>query len=121
MHLKIGLKMPWLNIFFKEETIVNALYKMAEGNKILFEVYPGLINKPKKVRDVRRYGDLNDITYAKFKNLAIENNFIIQNFETLGTRDLKVIAGIIRRIPGIKNSILADVFSTGASAILIKK
>lgn len=121
MHLKIGLKMPWLNIFFSEKTIINVLYKTALEKKYLFDVYPGLANKPNRVRDVRRYGDLNEITYTKFKKMANESGFIILNFETLATKDIRFFAALIRRIPLIRNSVLADVFSTGASAVLLKK
>ena len=121
MHLKIGLKMPWLNIFFSEKTIVNALYKTALENRYLFDVYPGLVNKPNRVRDVRRYSDLNEITYAKFKRMADESGFTVLNFETLATKDIKFFAALIRRIPLVRNSVLADIFSTGASAVLLKK
>jgi 2-polyprenyl-3-methyl-5-hydroxy-6-metoxy-1,4-benzoquinol methylase len=120
MHLKVGLKLPWLNIFFSQKTIVNALYKKAQKQPILFDVYPGLKNRPNHARDVRPYGDLNDITYTKFKKMALESGYTINSFETIATKDIKLFAAIIRRIPFVRNSILADIFSTGARAILIK-
>jgi len=121
LHLKVGLKLPWSNLFFSEKTIVQALYRLAQKDNYLFEAYPGLKNKPDKVRDVRKYGDLNDITYSKFKKMASEVGFEIVLFKTISSQGTKIPAAIIRRLPFIRNSIFADIFSIGARAILIKK
>lgn len=121
LHLKTGLKVPWSNLFFSERTIVQALYKLAEKDSSIFQAYPGLKNKPLKVRDVRAYGDLNDITYKKFKKMALEEGFEIESFNTIAPKGIKLIAAIIRKIPIIRHSLLADIFSTGAKAVLVKK
>jgi ubiquinone/menaquinone biosynthesis C-methylase UbiE len=120
LHLKTGLKVPWTNLFFSERTIVRVLYRLAEENNELFIAYPGLKDKPEKVRNVRAYKDLNDITYNKFKEMAKESGFRIKYFHTVYPNTLKFHAALIRKIPGLKNSVLADIFSTGASSILEK-
>ena len=67
LHLKHGLKLPWANLVFSEKTICEAMQRLANDDPRLFDYYPGLRNNPQRVRDVRRYHDLNDITYKQFK------------------------------------------------------
>ncbi len=121
LHLKTGLKVPWTNLFFSEKTIVRALYRLAEDDPSLFDAYPGLRGIPTTVRDVRKYKDLNDITYKKFRLMAKENGFRVESFKTHAPKGIKLIAAFVRRVPFLRNSIVADIFSTGASAILVKK
>jgi ubiquinone/menaquinone biosynthesis C-methylase UbiE len=116
LHLKHGLKLPWANLLFSERTIIRAMYRLAEGEPRLYEWYPGLAGKPNRVRDLRRYGDLNDITYSQFKKMAARTGFRVDSFSPYGTRLGKVLA----RLPLFGDSILADVFSTGATAYLKK-
>ena len=120
LHLKFGFNIPWLNLLFSEKTIINVLYRFAEENPDLFLIYPGLKDKPENIRDVRRYKDLNDITYSKFKLMAAEAGFKLESFQTLTPRDMRFIAAMIRRVPFVKNSKLTDIFSTGARAVLQK-
>jgi SAM-dependent methyltransferase len=117
LHLKNGLKMPWANLFFSEPTILRALRRMAADDPFLFELYPGLKEAKSRVRDVRRYKDLNDITFRKFKRMAGEEGFRVAWFRPLSTP-----AGeLLRFVPGLKSTILADIFSQGASAYLVKE
>jgi ubiquinone/menaquinone biosynthesis C-methylase UbiE len=119
LHLKNGLKMPWANLFFSERTICKVMIKLIEENPHLKEIYAGYINKPTKVRDLRRYNDLNTITYSSFKKMAIDVGFEIEQFQVFGSP--RIISGLIRKLPILRNSILGDVFSVAASSVLIKK
>lgn len=117
LHLKHGLKLPWANLFFSERTIVKTMRRLAQHNPQIWEDYPGLAGAPQKVRDLRRYKDLNDITFAKFKAMARRTNFEIESFRPLAT----VVGMMLGRTPVLKRSVLADIFSIGASACLRKK
>lgn len=121
LHLKNGLKVPWANIFFSERTIVGALYRLAKDDPKLFEAYPGLKSKPSRVRDVRAYKDLNDITYRTFREMAEKTGFTVKLFKVLYPNSLRLPAFIIRKTPFLRDGILGDVFSTGAMAILEKQ
>ena len=80
--------------------------------------YPGVENNPKKVRDLRRYKDLNDITHGKFKKMAKKAGFEIVSFEK---RPAPYLLGkICNSIPLIKDSLITDVLSVNAGAILRK-
>lgn len=117
LHLKNGLKVPWLNLFFSEKTIIEALRLRAEKYPELHESYPNLKNNPKTVAELRTYGDLNDITYRKFKKMARESGFRVKWFRYYPTP----FGRIVNRIPFIKHGFWSDVFSTGAGSILEKK
>lgn len=116
LHLKHGLKLPWANVFFSERTIIRAMHRLADADPKLYELYPGLANDPRRVRDLRPYGDLNDITYGRFKAIAARAGFRVESFFRYGTRLGKVLS----RLPLVRNSIVTDIFSTGASAYLRK-
>ena len=120
-HVKSSMKLPWIQWFFSDLTIINVLKHKAELDPKLYDAFPGLKNNPIKISEIRRYNDLNDISYKKFKEMAIKNGFEISYFETVSHNNLKVIRSLIRRIPFLNNSIFSDIFSTGAKAILIKK
>ncbi len=116
LHLKHGLKMPWSNLLFSERTIIRALRRLADASPELLETYPGLLNNPQRMRDVRRYKDLNDITYRKFKAMAARVGFRVESFRVYGAG----IGKIFSRVPGLRNSVVMDILSTGASAVLRK-
>jgi ubiquinone/menaquinone biosynthesis C-methylase UbiE len=116
LHLKHGLKMPWANIVFSEKTILRVLARLAEDDPKLHTIYPGLAGSPQAVRDVRRYRDLNDITYAKFQQMAVRVGFTVTQFSP----HAYLPGRIARKLPGLKNSVLVDVCSTGATALLTK-
>jgi 2-polyprenyl-3-methyl-5-hydroxy-6-metoxy-1,4-benzoquinol methylase len=115
LHLKHGLKLPWANLVFSERTILGALDLQARKRPELFEIYPGLADRPQRVRDVRRYGDLNDITYGSFRELAIECGFRIRDFRVHSTLTGKILR---RLFPKLESTIVFDVLSTGAAAVL---
>lgn len=117
LHLKHGLKLPWANLLFSERTIVRAMHRMAADNPVLLEVYPGLANNPQRVRDLRRYGDLNDITYREFKNMAGRIGFKVSSFKANTTK----LGRVLTQVPFLKSSILTDILSLGAAAYLEKK
>lgn len=116
LHLKNGLKVPWANLFFSEATIVRTMRRLAADNPTLLDIYPGLADGAETVRDLRRYKDLNDITFAKFKEMAARTGFKVASFRPFPTR----IGHVVQRTPGIRNTLLADIFSQGAKASLRK-
>jgi ubiquinone/menaquinone biosynthesis C-methylase UbiE len=116
LHLKNGIKMPWANLVFRERTIVRAMQRLAAENPTLETIYPGLRRSPQTVADLRKHGDLNDITYRKFIRMAEEVGFAVERFHAFKTH-----AGYgVAMLPWLKRSILRDIFSTGATAILRK-
>jgi ubiquinone/menaquinone biosynthesis C-methylase UbiE len=116
LHLKHGLKLPWANLLFSEKTICRAVQRMAQDNPHLYEIYPGLINNPTRVRDVRRYGDLNGMTYNRFRRDASKAGFKINWFRPIPTRAGK----FFWRAPWLRDTIVMDVLSKGASCLLVK-
>jgi ubiquinone/menaquinone biosynthesis C-methylase UbiE len=116
LHLKHGLKLPWVNLFFTERTIIRAMRRLAADNPKLYEMYPGLAHNPTRVRDLRAHRDLNDITYRHFKAMAVRCGFDVQWFQPLGTKLSKVVS----RVPVVRNTVVADICSRGAAAFLQK-
>lgn len=115
LHLKHGLKLPWAHLFFSERTIIRAMCRLAEADPKVFELYPGLKGNPQRVRDLRPYKDLNDITFRAFKAMAARVGFRMQSFSPFGTR----LGKVVQRTP-LRNSKIMDILSTGASAYLVK-
>jgi len=116
LHLKQGLKVPWANLFFSEATIIRAMHRLAKDDPQIMTVYPGLADSPERVRDLRRYKDLNDITYAEFKRMTADAGLQLEWFQPFPTR-----AGlIVKRLPGLRNTRLMDILSVGAAACLRK-
>ncbi len=120
-HLKQGLKVPWSNLFFSEKTICNTLYRLAEENPKVFDMYPGLADKPGTIRNLRRYKDLNDITFGKFKRMADSCGFQVESFRSVAPKDIWLLNKLSSKLPIVRNTLLHDIFSTGASAILKKR
>jgi hypothetical protein len=108
--------MTWANRFFSERTIIRAMRRLAMDEPRIAEWYPGLGDSPVRVRDLRRYQDLNDITYAKFQRMAARCGFKVEMFSVFGTRLGKVIG----QLPFVRNSKVNDILSTGAGAYLRK-
>jgi ubiquinone/menaquinone biosynthesis C-methylase UbiE len=115
IHLKNGLKLPWANLVFSDKTIIGVLQRQSKKRPELLKIYPGLAEQPESVREVRKYQDLNDITYAAFREMAERAGFEITYFRVEPT-----ISGIvIRKIaPFLEKTFLFDVLSTGAAAVL---
>ncbi|CAN5474335.1 hypothetical protein BH10PLA2_BH10PLA2_10320 [soil metagenome] len=114
LHLKHGLKLPWANLVFSEKTIIRAMERLAKDEPRINDLYPGLTKNPKRVRDLRPYKDLNDITYRAFKQMARETGFEIEWFYPHSTR----VGKIVSRIPLVNKTRLNDIFSKGAAACL---
>lgn len=118
LHLKNSLKVPWANLFFSEKTIIAVVNRLCRENPSLIPIYPGVAHNPQRVRDLRKYKDLNDITYGEFKRMAKRTGFVIEYF---GTKPSPPKVGkIVRRIPILREGVLADIFSVGAEAVLRK-
>ncbi len=116
LHLKHGLKMPWANVFFSERTIIRAMRRLADVDPNLYELYPGLSDSPERVRDLRRYKDLNDITYREFKAMTARTGFKLETFSVYSTR----LGKLLIRVPLVRNTKMMDILSTGAAAYLRK-
>ncbi len=117
LHLKHGLKLPWANLLFSEKTIIEAMRIQAAKRPELLDLYPGLRDDPRRVRDLRRYGDLNDITYRSFRQMAQECGFRVKKFRLFPTP----LGRVLRKIaPRLERSKLLEILSTGAAALLQK-
>jgi ubiquinone/menaquinone biosynthesis C-methylase UbiE len=116
LHLKHGLKLPWANVVFSERTIIRAMQRALADRPDLAEIYPGLLDHPQRVRDVRKYKDLNDITFRSFKSMARNAGFAVESFRPVANRPGR----IVEKLPGFRHTRLMDICSYGASAILRK-
>ncbi len=116
LHIKHGLKVNSANVFFSETTIIRAMKRLAVENPKIYDLYPGLIDNPQRVRDLRRYKDLNDITYREFKQMVERVGFEMDWFRPLPTR----LGRIVACIPLLRNTLMMDICSKGAGASLRK-
>ena len=117
LHLKQGLKLPWANLFFSENTIVGAMQRQARKRPELFDWYSGLRGQPTCVRDLRKHKDLNDITHKKFLEMAMRTGFKVKTFRVHATRTGRLFR---RFIPSLEQTVILDILSTGAGAVLQK-
>jgi ubiquinone/menaquinone biosynthesis C-methylase UbiE len=117
LHLKNGLRLPWLNLVLDERTIVEALRIRTRRRPELQRIYPGVMDRPSRVRDVRRHRDLNDITYGQFLGLARQIGFEVTVFRVHATPLGRLVTKLQPRLERTK---LLDVLSTGAGAVLRK-
>lgn len=117
-HVKYGIKIPWVHIFFSETTIVNVMHRLAKKDPQMLDFYPGLTKGAKTFKEIRRYNDLNYLTNKKFKEISINTGFKIE--EMYVTRP-KFGLVFMKLLPFLKNTIIDDIFSVGTSAILEKK
>ena len=117
-HVKYGIKLPWVHIFFKEKTIVQQMHELAKTDPLMYEFYPGLKNNAVTFKEVRQYNDLNYISNRKFKKAAILSGFRIENF--IVTRP-KWAWLLMKLVPFLQRTSLDDILSIGTSAILVKK
>lgn len=117
LHLKQGLKLPWANLVFSEDVIIGAMQRQARKRPELLDWYSGLNGNPRRVRDLRKHGDLNDITHKEFLQMAERTGFNVKTFRVYPTR----LGRILRRmIPSLERTIVFDVLSVGAGALLYK-
>lgn len=117
LHLKHGLKIPWANLFFTEKAIIRAMQRLAKEDHRLYELYPGLLDNPTAVRDLRPYKDLNNITYGKFQHLSHQAGFEIIQFTP---RTVSPIGRLIASAPVLRRTRLVDILSKSAFAKLRK-
>lgn len=117
-HVKYGIKLPWVHVFFSEKTVVKVMHQLAEKDPQMYHFYPGLKHGAKSFRDIRAYKDLNYISNKKFTSTATETGFKIENFYV--TRP-KWAWLFMKAFPFFQKTSLDDILSIGTSAILIKK
>jgi 2-polyprenyl-3-methyl-5-hydroxy-6-metoxy-1,4-benzoquinol methylase len=122
IHLKHALKMPWANLFFSEKTICNVVYKLGKENPFIWDAYGGLVNRPTKIKDIRKYGDLNSMTHARFHREVKDSGFQLQVFKIkpVSKSFIKEFFRLMFRYKWIQKSIISDVFSFNVEALLIK-
>ena len=125
LHIKRGLRVPWANILFSEKTICEAVERMAQDDPQIYEAYPGLKETPfpVKVKDLRKYKDLNSMTHKWFLQMVQESSFQIESFRInpVGGTILRLPIKVLHKIPFLKYSILCDILSIYASAVLVKR
>lgn len=114
LHIKNATRLPWLNLVFSERAIVGALSRLAEDRPALLDLYPGLLGRPTRIRELRKYGDLNEISFRSFKMMALDVGLEIEWFRPFPTR----LGYLARALPVIRDSVIADVLSQGAAAIM---
>lgn len=119
LHLKNGIKLPWVNLVFSEEVIVKALARQTIKRPELLSIYPGAPNHPKHVRDVRAHHDLNTITYRQFHTLVRDIGFEMDYFAIHANLTGRVLRKLSPRL--MQRTMLGEILSTGAAAVLRKK
>ena len=117
-HVKYGVKIPWVHIFFKEETVVQVMHEIAEKDPLMYKYYPGLKKGAKTFREVRAYNDLNYISNRKFMDHAKQTAFSLERLYVTRPRWAWLL---IKLIPLFRRTALEDILSIGTSAILVKK
>ena len=61
-HVKYGIKIPWVHVFFKERTVINVMHILARNDDKMYEFYPGLKKGAKTYQEIRAYNDFNYIS-----------------------------------------------------------
>jgi ubiquinone/menaquinone biosynthesis C-methylase UbiE len=117
-HVKYGIKLPWVHVFFSESTVVELMHKLAKTDSQMHYFYPGLKNGAKTFQEVRAYKDLNYISNKKFIDAARESGFRV---ESLFVSRPSWAWLLMKALPFLRKTALEDVLSIGTSAILIKK
>jgi ubiquinone/menaquinone biosynthesis C-methylase UbiE len=122
LHLKNGIKMPWANLIFSEKTICEAMQMLAKKDPSILKAYPGLINNPKKVKDLREYGDLNSMTHKRFVREVKESGFKLDYFgiNPISKSIFKELLRVIFTRKLFRTTRLADIITMNASAMLFK-
>ena len=120
-HIKYGVTIPWVNLFFSDKTIIKALYRTAFDDPNIYSIFPGLKGDPVHIRDIRKHKDLNDITFRSFKDMALSVGYSIAYFHPITGGGLGYLGKIANRIPIVNKTIIIDILSHGASSILTKK
>jgi ubiquinone/menaquinone biosynthesis C-methylase UbiE len=112
-HLRYGLNVPWVNLFFSDRAIIATLRRLAKEDPKILTVYAGLEGTCHQIRDVRRHKDLNGITYNRLTSLAKQAGFDVARF-SISTHGYT--GKLLSKVPVMNRSRLADVLSVGASA-----
>lgn len=116
-HVKYGVKLPWVNAFFSERSVVRVMHELAKNDPQMFVYYPGLKNGAKTFRSVRAYNDLSYITNKSFLNEVAAAGLQVERYYV--TRPLLGMV-ICKLFPILKRTRLDDILSVGTSAILKK-
>jgi ubiquinone/menaquinone biosynthesis C-methylase UbiE len=120
-HVKYGIGMPWVNVFFSEKSICKALLKIAEDDPSLFDAYPGLRKGADTLAELREYKDLNGMTHSRFRREAGKAGFEIRSFNVFAPfATTSFCFRALYKIKRLQYTWFGDIFSRGASAVLSK-
>jgi len=117
-HVKYGIKIPWVHVFFKERTVINVMHILARNDDKMYEFYPGLKKGAKTYQEIRAYNDFNYISNKIFANSALRSGFYI---ETMISNRPNWAWLLMKIMPFLRKTKLDDILSVGTSAILVKK
>lgn len=117
-HVKYGIRLPWVHVFFSEKTVVKVMHQLAEKDPQMYHFYPGLKNGATTFQEVRAYKDLNYISNKKFTNAANKTGFKVESLFVTRPRWAWLM---MKALPFLRKTSLEDILSLGTSAILVKK
>ncbi len=117
-HVKYGIRLPWVHVFFSEKTVVKLMHQLAEKDPQMYHFYPGLKSGAKTFQEVRAYKDLNYISNKIFTNAAEKTGFRVESLFVTRPRWAWLL---MKAMPFLRKTALEDIFSIGTSAILVKK
>ncbi len=122
IHLKHGLKMPWANVFFSEKTICNVMIRLGKEDPYVASSYPSLKNNPQKIKDIRKYGDLNSMTHKRFCDEVAAAGFKMKRFKINPSSKslVKEALRLLYRYKWVQRSMFSNIFSVSAEAVLVK-
>lgn len=112
----VGQVLNFLLVPLYTQCLDTAQYAISGMLAIVTLLFAPLANLGMTNAIFRRYKDLNDITYQSFKAIGRQIGFHVAFFSTYSTS----IGKVLKRVPGVRSSIVMDIFSTGASAVLRK-
>lgn len=117
-HVKYGIKLPWVHIFFSEKTIVKVMHQLALTDPKMYEFYPGLKNGAKTFKEIRAYKDLNYISNKIFIQAAKKSGLHVESMYVTRSKWHWLL---MKAFPILRKTVLEDILSLGTSAVLVKK
>lgn len=116
-HVKYGVKLPWVHIFFSETTIVQVMHDLAINDAKMFDFYPGLRRGATTFKELREYSDFNYITHKKFFDEVDKMGFVL---ETAFITRPNWAWLLFKIFPFLRKTRLDDILSIGTSVTLVK-
>jgi ubiquinone/menaquinone biosynthesis C-methylase UbiE len=117
-HVKYGIRLPWVHVFFSEKTVVKLMHQLAKTDPQMYHFYPGLKSGATTFQEVRAYKDLNYISNQIFSIAAEKTGFRVESLFVTRPRWAWLL---MKAMPILRKTALDDILSIGTSAILVKK